>query len=401
MLYQRIRKFWNNIFQNERKMILLPLILLLVCSGCEQDTGEEKTEQGKKEQQISEKSESLAEGYREIYETAVEQGNIDTLEVQEKIIDVIGKSGYAAVDRDNQLNMVNYEQAEEFCENAGEKRKDHVTIICLIEQGGLVRYDMETENGEIDVTVCTVKWEENSPEVTYYHQFTAYSWRYTEKGYFFIEEYQPPGYDSAPGVRAFRIKPLPEEFRKLNRKYVRPIGYEGNNLLSGNWSEKDYSELDFYDLYEHFYYQEYGEIVPYERGEGAEYQIPAEEFENVIIPHFQISREKLREYTTYDSGTQTYRYRPRGMNDGNLPYGPYPEVVGFEEQDDGTIRLSVEAVWERKMIDCAVSSELVVRPLEDGGFQYVSDQVTGWDENLEMSWYTPRLTDEEWRDYYK
>ncbi len=123
MLYQRIRKFWNNIFQNERKMILLPLILLLVCTGCEQDTGEEKTEQGKKEQQISEKSESLAEGYREIYETAVEQGNIDTLEVQEKIIDVIGKSGYAAVDRDNQLNMVNYEQAEEFCENAGEKKK--------------------------------------------------------------------------------------------------------------------------------------------------------------------------------------------------------------------------------------------------------------------------------------
>ena len=53
MLYQRIGKFWNNIFQNKRKMIFLPLVLLLVCTGCEQDTGEEKTEQGKKEQQIS------------------------------------------------------------------------------------------------------------------------------------------------------------------------------------------------------------------------------------------------------------------------------------------------------------------------------------------------------------
>ena len=60
----------------------------------------------------------------------------------------------------------------------------------------------------------------------------------------------------------------------------------------------------------------------------------------------------------------------------------------------------MEAVWERKMNDLAVSSELVVRPLADGSFQYVSNHVTSFDETLACSWYEPRLTEEEWQYYY-
>ena len=64
----------------------------------------------------------------------------------------------------------------------------------------------ETMNGEIDVIVSTLRWEENEPQVCYYHEFTAHSWKYTEKGYFFVEEYHPSGYDGAPGELAFRGK---------------------------------------------------------------------------------------------------------------------------------------------------------------------------------------------------
>ena len=60
--------------------------------------------------------------------TAVEQGNLDTLEVQQRIINSIGDSGYAAVDRDDQINMVNYEQVEDFCKSADEGKKDGVTV---------------------------------------------------------------------------------------------------------------------------------------------------------------------------------------------------------------------------------------------------------------------------------
>lgn len=140
--------------------------------------------------------------------------------------------------------------------------------------------------------------------------------------------------------------------------------------------------------------------MPYEANEGAEYEIPEQDFEEVIQSYFQIEREQIAANTAYEPRERAYRYRPRGFKDAELPFGSYPEVISYEEQEDGTIRLFIEAVWERKMTDHAVTSELVVRPLEDGSFQYVSNQVTGWDNTLEILWYTPRLTDEEWQYYY-
>ena len=400
MLYQKIRRFWINILPNKRKSIaLLVLTMLVLCTGCKQNTDEE-TEEDKTEQQIYEDSQKLAEGYRKIYETAVSQGNLNTLEVQQKIIDSISSSGYAAVDRDDQINMVNYEQVEDFCKSAEEGREDSVTIISLLDEGDFVRYDMKTKDGEIDVIVSTVRWEKSEPKVCYYHEFIAHSWEYTDKGYFFIEEYHPPGYDGAPGELAFRVKSLEQSCRELNRKYVYLVGYERNKLLITDWDEQDYSELDFYDLYERLYYIKYGTYVPYEAFEGAEYEVPEQGFEEVIQSYFQIEKEQIAANTMYEANEKSYLYRPRGLHDSEQPYEPYPEVVAYEKQGDGTLRLFIEAVWERKMTDHAVTSELVVRPLEDGSFQYVSNHVTGWDENLEIPWYTPRLTDEEWQHYY-
>lgn len=400
MLYQKIKRFWINILPSKGKnALILSLAIFVLCVGCKQNIDEE-TEEDKTEQQIYEESEKLAKGYREIYEGAVEQDILGTLEVQQKIIDSIGSSGYAAVDRDDQINMVNYEQVEDFCKSADEGKEDSVTIISLSGDGGFVRYDMETTNREIDVIVSTLRWEENEPQVCYYHEFTAHSWKYTEKGYFFVEEYHPSGYDGAPGELAFRVKPLDQTCRELNRKYVYPVGYERNKLLIVDWDEQDYSGLDFYDLYERLYYIKYGTYVPYEAYEGAEYKVPEQEFEGVLQSYFQIDREQIVANTVYDPNERAFRYRPRGFKDAELPYGPYPEVISYEKQEDGTIRLFIEAVWERKMTDHAVTSKLVVRPLENGNFQYVSNQVTGWDDNLEILWYMPRLTDEEWQYYY-
>lgn len=401
MLYQKIERFWINFSSDKRKIaVLLSLAMLMLCVGCEKNA-DEKTEEDKIKQQIYGESINLAESYSEIYERAAEQGNLDTLDVKQKIIDFLGGSGCAVVDREDQINMVNYEQVEDFCKSADEGSEDRVTIISLLDEGDFVRYDMKTEDGKIDVTVSTLRWEGDGPKVCYYHEFTAHSWEYTDKGYFFVEEYHPRGYDGAPGELAFRVKPLDLTCRELNRKYVYPVGYERNKLLIADWDEKDYSGLDFYDLYERLYYIKYGTHVPYEAYEGAEYKVPEQEFEGVIQSYFRIESGQIAANAVYDSNERAYRYRPRGFKDAELPYGPYPEVISYEKQEDKTIRLFIEAVWERKLTDHAVTSELVVRPLENGNFQYVSNEVTGWDENLEIPWYTPRLTDEEWQYYYK
>ena len=393
-----------------RKRMLICLAALMLCAGCSknmpdgitagagegpQEEAEESADAGR-EQQIAEESVELAKGYRDIYEGASGRGDAEVFEMQKKIIKNLGKSGYAAVDDADQINMENHEQVAAFCEHAKQGQKDEVTIISVTSDGGFLRYDMETQDGEIDVVLTTLSWENSEPKVVYCHEFTAHSWEYTDKGYLFIQEYQPEGYDGAPGEIAFRVEPLDDKCRELNRRYVYPIGYEGNNLFVADWDETDYSELEMYDLYEKFYYIKYGEAVPYEAYNGAEYEIPEGDFEDVIQSYLAINREQIRAETMYDAKQHTYRYRPRGLGDSGLSYGPYPEVVGYEEEQDGTLRLFVEAVWERKMTDRGALSELVVRTFDDGSFQYVSNHVVSWDENLEFKWYFPRLTDEEW-----
>ena len=144
----------------------------------------------------------------------------------------------------------------------------------------------------------------------------------------------------------------------------------------------------------------FGEPVPYEASWGAEYQVPEQEVEEVLQNYFSFHTATIRENMMYQPESGTFLYRPRGLKDGGSPYGPYPEVTGYEKLDDGTIRLTVEAVWTWKMLDCAVESELIVRPGQEGSFDYVSCRVLSWDERVTNSWYKPRFTKEEWEAYY-
>ena len=42
--------------------------------------------------------------------------------------------------------------------------------------------------------------------------------------------------------------------------------------------------------------------------------------------------------------------------------------------------------------------EVVVRPLENGGVQYVSNRIIPSEDNYRETWHTPRLTAEEWEE---
>lgn len=56
-----------------------------------------------------------------------------------------------------------------------------------------------------------------------------------------------------PEHTALRILPLDETCRELNRKYILPVGYEQNNIFLTDWSEEDFGDLDFYDVFDIFY----------------------------------------------------------------------------------------------------------------------------------------------------
>ena len=405
------------------KKQLIPAALLLTCvfltmSGCSQHT-QSKDSDGNTSQDTGNAAladtENTAEAalysscleiadlYEDIYSRAFDADSLDSLETMQSIVSRLGEKGYCAADADNQINMTNSEQMESFLSAAGMGEEAKTTVLLVMEGGSIVYYGFQTQDGDISAQRCTLYWESGTPKAGYYEAFTAENWRCTEGGYFFFDQYRMPGYDGPPGEIGIRVRPLDSDCREYNRKYVMPIGYNRNNVLISDWSESDgFGSLNFYDLYDVMYRMKYGTEAPYPYAyTGAEYEIPASEFDSVLQSYLNISTDTIRSRTVYYPESGAYQYRPRGLEDAEYPYSPHPEVTACETRADGTLKLTVQAVQTTKLTDQAVVSELVVRPLPDGSFQYVSNHVTGTTEGVSGTWFTPRLTEDEWNYRYR
>ena len=55
-----------------------------------------------------------------------------------------------------------------------------------------------------------------------------------------------------------------------------------------------------------------------------------------------------------------------------------PEITDIEENEDGTVTLTVDGVSVFGGTDKAITHQLTVRFTEDGGIRYLSNQVTAW-----------------------
>ena len=150
---------------------------------------------------------------------------------------------------------------------------------------------------------------------------------------------------------AYRVLSLDETCRELNRKYILPIGYERNNMFLTDWSEEEFAELDFYDMFDLFLSgKSYGERRVYfwkcNGKQSAVYLISKKKkFEPVIKSKFKISSEVLQSKTVYYPCEEVYEYKPRGLEETEYPEYPYPEVIGYVNNDDGTLTLKVQAVF--------------------------------------------------------
>ena len=130
-------------------------------------------------------------------------------------------------------------------------------------------------------------------------------------------------------------------------------------------------------------------------------KITSEEVEKFLgMKYFNIDSETLQSKTIYDSENLTYEYKPRGFEEVEYPEYPYSEVVGFTENNDGTITLTANVVFPYAGDSKVYAHEVVVRPLEDGGVQYVSNRIIPSEDNYRETWHTPRLTLEEWEELY-
>ena len=410
MLLRKTSWFWKS------GLTAISFVLILSISGCSDAPPEENTvlETVIDVQDIQEESEEDADEIIsvciDLYEKAEEENKLADLETIRSIVNRLGENGYSAVDSKNQIDMTEPEQVTNFCEMVDEKEEAEISIIEVSYLPGFVKYDLQTKDGNVDVVRSHYKYENGNIQRNTTGSYQAEYWNYTEEGYlmfsgvWYSEELYILTLSGVEENTALRVQPLDETCRELTRKYLAPISFEQNNMFIVDWSEDDFGELNFYDMYDILYQKENGEYVPYvaddNLGVGAVYRIPKEEFESVIMTYFNIDSETLQSKTVYYSEDSTYEYKPRGFEEVEYPEYPYSEVVGFTENSDGTITLTANVVFPHSGNSKVYAHEVVVRPLEDGGVQYVSNRIIPSEDNSEETWHTPRLTAEEWEELY-
>ena len=410
MLLRKTTWFWKS------GLAAISFVLILSISGCSDAPPEENTvsETVIDVQAIQEESEEDADEIIsvciDLYEKAEEENKLADLETIRSIVNRLGENGYSAVDSRNQINMTEPEKVVEFCEKVDAQEEAEITILEISYLGGFVKYDLHTKDGNVDVVRSYYKYENGDIQREVTGSYQAEYWNYTEEGYlmfsgvWFSEELYVLTLSGAEEHTALRVQPLDETYRELSRKYLNPISFERNNMFIVDWSEEDFGDLNFYDMYDILYPKVNGQYAPYVADDNlsvsAVYQIPKEEFESVIMKYFNIDSETLQSKTIYDSENLTYEYKPRGFEEVEYPEYPYSEVVGFTENNDGTITLTANVVFPYAGDSKVYAHEVVVRPLEDGGVQYVSNQIIPSEDNYEETWHTPRLTLEEWEELY-
>lgn len=421
MLLEKTRKFWKAGLAETNKILslfVLTGIVSFMIAGCGDELPEvSEVREIVVDHEVSPTNEddfedaiSIAAVYRDIYDEAVEVNTLGSLETLRSIVARLGENGYVAVDSENQVDMTGAEQVMEFCKAVNEKKSATLTII-VIKDLGFRKFDLKTEDGSVNIVRGYYQYDQNGClQNRDTVRYPADIWWYTEEGYlifegsYFSDENFVLTLSDTSEHTALRVLPLDETCRELNRKYILPVGYEQNNIFLTDWNEEDFGELDFYDIFDNFYPFLYGKAVPYvaddNLGVGATYQIPEDVFENVITAHFKIDRETLRRKTTYFLDDATYGYRPRGFYEVEYPDIPYPEVVSYTENEDGTITLIVNAVYPNGNTSVAYSHRTVIRPLDGDCFRYVSNQMLSSEDERVIWWHSDRLTKEEWLEIY-
>lgn len=399
-LYFFILKYYVcNIYKKLYCMLLLVGIAILLCS-CSNKNAVTDAEQTVIDFSISDENQFIAD-LDDIYSSCQDmkcKTEEEKLNQTRTVIESMGSKGYIAVDVENQINMANAENAEMFLSEVAENRDAGCTILQVMYDKSFVRFDFKSGGNNVMITRRFYVWENNCFVEKNEENYKAYTWKYTD-GYLFFERYRMGGYDGDSAYTALRVEPLDEKLRALNRKYIKTIGYDSNNLFTTNWDESDMNKINYYDIYEALYKMKYGMSSPYS-DEGVTYMIEGKLYEKVFQEYLPVSTDVLQHVNVYDGSRQMYQYRTRGMFDHSVtPLVPFPEVVDAEYNADGTITLIVNGVSEKDESGRLFTHKVTIKEKENDGFEYVSNDVLTMGKEG-IYWYRDRLSDKEWQEHY-
>ena len=296
-----------------------------------------------------------------------------------KMIKKIKQQGYSVTVSEDYSNMENYKRFSSFLAKAQEKQKGSGVIYEVHSEGSIGRKKFIYDGKEMFLLASNASWDDNGkPIITFVSYTRIKKWRYSRKGWFCYElcvpEY-PEVTEMVDGSCLIRIKPMSDNKRKLSRKCVRGLAYQGNNILCSNWDQEHMQKIDYNGLYEYLYTMKYKK-----KFNGKKYPsgIPKDQFEQLIMEYLPVSREEIEKYASYNEKKKTYDW----MRLGCFNYAPnffgtsIPEVTKIKHNSNGTVTLTVDAVCEMVLCNEAViTHELTVKFNKDGSFRYLGNKI--------------------------
>lgn len=296
-----------------------------------------------------------------------------------KMIKKIKQQGYSVTVSEDYSNMENYKRFSSFLAKAQEKQKGSGVIYEVHSEGSIGREKFIYDGKEMFLLASNASWDDNGkPIITFVSYTRIKKWRYSRKGWFCYElcvpEY-PEVTEMVDGSCLIRIKPMSDNKRKLSRKCVRGLAYQGNNILCSNWDQEHMQKIDYNGLYEYLYRMKYGERYEFS---GNSSGIPAEEFENLIMEFLPITAEQIKKWAVFDSEHQTYDWERLGcLNYSPTHFGTsLPEVVEIRDSGEGNSVLVVDAVCDTFICnDAVITSELTVKFNDDKSFKYMGNKI--------------------------
>ena len=296
-----------------------------------------------------------------------------------KIIKKIKQQGYSVTVSEDYSNMENYKRFSSFLAKAQKKQKGSGVIYEVHSEGSIGREKFIYDGKDMFLLASNASWDDNGkPIITFVSYTRIKKWRYSRKGWFCYElcvpEY-PEVTEMVDGSCLIRIKPMSDNKRKLSRKCVRGLAYQGNNILCSNWDQEHMQKIDYNGLYEYLYAMKYKK-----KFNGKKYPsgIPKDQFEQLIMEYLPVSREDIEKYASYNEKKKTYDW----MRLGCFNYAPnffgtsIPEVTKIKHNSNGTVTLTVDAVCEMVLCNEAViTHELTVKFNKDGSFRYLGNKI--------------------------
>lgn len=290
--------------------------------------------------------------------------------------------------------LVTGERFYSFWDDANRNKNTEQEIISIRENGDLSYRLFTSREGKTYVHSMSYPMDEAFE--LYYEKHEILEWTLTDRGNFYYRVY-PAGNKIYSDFSLIRMAKPDTELYDLTIKYIHPGDYLAANIFLTDWTEADFGRLSFNDLWEYLFFDYHGkQFWPEEYGyitEKGLLQIPAAEFERVVLPYFDIDLETFRDMAHYDAEGECYPWRDIQTNDFVFLYyyAIEPEVTGYRVNPDGTVTLTVDVLSTDLKTDRLFAHEVTVRPLDDGSFQYVGNQVTYQTENG-LPYCEPRLT---------